>query len=75
MEPFDQDEEDRVPVEGKEARPEELLRATNVCEVRDDGPPVIRVPTQPSEEETQEHLARQREPYVECCEACAAGRG
>lgn len=42
---------------------------------RGDGPPVMRVPTQPSEEEEQEHLARQRELCAGWCEACVAGRG
>lgn len=74
MEPFDQDEEDRVPVEGEEVRPEEVLRAPDVCEVRDEGSLVTRAPTQPSEENQRDHFARQHEPYADWCQACVAGR-
>lgn len=35
----------------------------------------MRAPMQPSEEEKQEHFARQHEPYAAWCETCVAGRG
>lgn len=75
MEPCVQDEEDRVPVDGEEVRPEDLQRTLDVREVRDEGSPVMRAPVQPSEEENQEHFPRQSAPYADWCEACFAGHG
>lgn len=74
-EPFDQDEESRVPEQGEEVCPEELLRAPDVCEAQDEGSSTMRAPMQPSEAEKQEHFAMQHEPYADWREECVAGRG
>lgn len=49
MEVFDEDQEERAPVGGEQVRPEELLRAPDMQDMRDDVSEAISVPSQPSE--------------------------